>query len=83
MAWRKRKAQAPLDVLLAETKNLQRQKWDWALPDRLLRRAYASLYLDIGEALSWVRSLSDESKSTTTREPHNHEIHTRGGHPPG
>ena len=49
-----------LDDLLAETKNLQRQKWDWALPDRLLRRAYASLYLDLGEALMWAKGLGDE-----------------------
>ena len=51
----------PLDVLLAETKNLQRQKWDWALPDRLLRRAYASLYLDLGEALTWAKGLGEKS----------------------
>lgn len=47
----------PLDVLLADVKNLQREKWDWALPDRLLRKAYASLYLDLDEALGWVRGL--------------------------
>jgi ATP-dependent Lhr-like helicase len=48
----------PLDILLAETKNLQREKWDWALPDRLLRKAYASLYLDLDEALAWIRGLA-------------------------
>lgn len=47
----------PLDLLLADTLNLQREKWDWALPDSLLRRAYASLNLDVDEALAWVRSL--------------------------
>jgi len=47
----------PLDVLLADVKNLQREKWDWALPDRLLRKAYASLYLDLDGALEWVRTL--------------------------
>lgn len=46
----------PLDLLLADVRNLQREKWDWALPDTLLRRAYASLYLDIEEALRWARS---------------------------
>lgn len=46
----------PLDMLLAETKNLQREKWDWALPDALLRKAYASLYLDLDEALTWIRA---------------------------
>ena len=24
----------PLDALLQDAKNLQREKWDWALPDR-------------------------------------------------
>lgn len=47
----------PLDVLLANAKNLQREKWDWALPDNLLRKAYASLNLNIEEALAWVRGL--------------------------
>lgn len=45
----------PLDVLLADVKNLAREKWDWALPDTLLRKAYASLYLDLDEGLAWVR----------------------------
>lgn len=45
----------PLDMLLADVKNLAREKWDWALPDSLLRRAYASLYLDLDEGLAWVR----------------------------
>lgn len=48
----------PLEVLLADVKNLQREKWDWALPDRLLRRAYASLYLSLDEALTWTRMVS-------------------------
>ena len=47
----------PLDMLLADVKNLQREKWDWALPAPLLRRAYASLYLSLDEALAWVRKL--------------------------
>lgn len=47
----------PLDMLLADVKNLQRERWDWALPDRLLRRAYASLYLDLDEALAWARAV--------------------------
>lgn len=46
-----------LDDLLADVKNLQREKWDWALPDQLLRRSYASLHLDVGEALVWARGL--------------------------
>jgi ATP-dependent Lhr-like helicase len=50
----------PLDMLLADVRNLQREKWDWALPDGLLRKAYASLYLNLEEALSWTRALSGD-----------------------
>jgi len=46
-----------LGLLLADAQNLQREKWDWALPDNLMRKAYASLYLDLGEALGWCKSL--------------------------
>ena len=46
-----------LDDLLANVKNLQREKWDWALPDQLLRRSYASLHLNLDEALTWTRTL--------------------------
>ena len=51
----------PLDMLLGDVKNLAREKWDWALPDALLRKAYASLYLDLDEGLAWLR------KATATR----------------
>ncbi len=47
----------PLDDLLADVKNLQREKWDWALPDQLLRRSYATLHLNLDEALAWTRKL--------------------------
>jgi ATP-dependent helicase Lhr and Lhr-like helicase len=55
----------PLDMLLADVKNLAREKWDWALPDALLRKAYASLYLDLDEGLVWVkaRTLSPQRTS--------------------
>ncbi|HEX2795500.1 MAG TPA: hypothetical protein VHN38_00315, partial [Immundisolibacter sp.] len=53
----------PLDLLLADVRNLQREKWDWALPDTLLRRAYASLYLDIEEALGWAGGLQHRDGS--------------------
>lgn len=46
----------PLDMLLADVKNLQREKWDWTLPDALLRKTYASLNLDLAEALAWARA---------------------------
>ena len=47
----------PLDLLLENVQNLQREKWDWALPDGLLRKAYASHYLDVDEALDWTKTL--------------------------
>ena len=45
----------PATELLANAKNLAREKWDWALPPDLLRRGYASLHLDLEEATQWVR----------------------------
>lgn len=50
-----------LGILLADAKNLQREKWDWALPDWLLRKAYASLYLDLDEAMDWIKGLKTAS----------------------
>jgi len=54
----------PLDMLLADVKNLAREKWDWALPDGLLRNAYASLYLDLDEGLCWIRQAFSERSSS-------------------
>lgn len=48
-----------LDMLLADVKNLAREKWDWSLPDALLRKAYASLYLDLDEGLAWLRKATN------------------------
>jgi ATP-dependent Lhr-like helicase len=50
-----------LDILFSDAKNLQREKWDWALPDWLLRKAYASLYLDLDEAMHWIKGLKTAS----------------------
>lgn len=50
-----------LDILLSDVKNLQREKWDWALPDALLRKAYASLYIDMELGLKWAKQLADRS----------------------
>jgi ATP-dependent helicase Lhr and Lhr-like helicase len=47
----------PLDLLLENVQNLQREKWDWALPDGLLRKAYASHNLNLQEGLEWVSTL--------------------------
>ena len=46
-----------LDILLEDVKNLAREKWDWALPDGLLRKAYASQYLDLPEAAEWLKAV--------------------------
>jgi ATP-dependent Lhr-like helicase len=56
---------APLtwDELLEDAKNLQREKWDWSLPEGLLRKSYASLHLDMDEALSWARTLCSSQPS--------------------
>lgn len=53
----------PLNVLLADVKNLQREKWDWALPDDLLRIAYTSLYLNLDEALKWTKKIASMGSS--------------------
>lgn len=47
----------PLEILLSDVRNLRREKWDWALPDNLMRKAYASQYLNLDEALAWCRAL--------------------------
>lgn len=42
----------PLDPesFLINSFNLQQEKWDWALPEGLLRKSFASLHLDINAA---------------------------------
>jgi len=45
----------PAEVLLAKAKNLQREKWDWALQQALPYRTYASLCLNLEEALPWAK----------------------------
>lgn len=46
-----------LDDLLIDASNLQREKWDWALPDSLLRISFASLHLDLEEAVHWAKTV--------------------------
>jgi ATP-dependent Lhr-like helicase len=48
----------PVDLLLAQAKNIAREKWDWALPDGLLRKTYASLNLELNEAVTWARQVT-------------------------
>jgi ATP-dependent Lhr-like helicase len=45
----------PLDMLLGNASNLEREKWDWALPLPLLQKSYASVCLDMDGALDWAR----------------------------
>lgn len=47
------KQSGPLANLLSDRDNLLREKWDWALPDLLLRKGYASEYLDLPGLISW------------------------------
>nr|WP_246394528.1 DEAD/DEAH box helicase [Microbulbifer rhizosphaerae] len=50
----------PLEAeeLLKGAKNLAREKWDWVLPENLLARGYASNYLDLNEAMNWLRQMT-------------------------
>lgn len=45
-----------VDALLEGMQNLNREKWDWALPEALLQKTYASHYLDMEEGVDWIRS---------------------------
>lgn len=45
------------EALLDGAKNLEREKWDWSLPEQLLKVSYASLHLDLDEAVTWARAL--------------------------
>jgi ATP-dependent Lhr-like helicase len=49
--------QPSIDALLEGVQNLYREKWDWALPEALLQKTYASHYLDIEEGIAWIRSM--------------------------
>jgi ATP-dependent Lhr-like helicase len=56
----------PLGVLLADAQNLQREKWDWALPLPLLHRDYASLHLDLAGAFDWLTTSYPHGGTTRT-----------------
>lgn len=47
-----------IEELLQDAQNLERQKWDWALPKPLLMKTFASLNLNLEEALAWVGSVA-------------------------
>lgn len=46
--------------LLEAADNLQREKWDWALPRELLTKSYASLHLDFEEARRWLQAFDNQ-----------------------
>lgn len=48
-----------VDVLLEGVDNLCREKWDDLLPEGLLRKGYASRYLDLPEAAKWLKTFAD------------------------
>lgn len=54
----------PLELLLGKAKNLMKERWDWALPDNLLRKAYASLNLNLDEARTWAQKMTVENENT-------------------
>ena len=45
-----------LKTLLADVENMRREKWDWALPESLLVKSYASISLDIGTAIAFAKA---------------------------
>lgn len=44
------------DNLLNDAHNIVREKWDWALPDNLLKKSFASLQLNIEVAYRWIQT---------------------------
>lgn len=46
-----------LEAILADVKNMEREKWDWALPPSLLMKSYASTCLDLATAINTAKTL--------------------------
>lgn len=46
-------------TILQNAKNIMQEKWDWALPEDILRKSYASLNLDFFGALKTIDLLKD------------------------
>ncbi|MFP3632005.1 hypothetical protein SB776_35970, partial [Burkholderia sp. SIMBA_045] len=42
---------------LGKIENLEQEKWVWALPEKVRRRAFASTHLDIDGALAFASEL--------------------------
>ncbi len=52
-----------LKTLLADVKNMRREKWDWALPESLLMKSFASISLDIGTAIAFAEKFCAEAST--------------------
>jgi ATP-dependent Lhr-like helicase len=52
-------------ALLSGVKNLIREKWDWALPEHLLRKSFASSLLDLRGAREVAASLSADIEAAS------------------
>jgi ATP-dependent Lhr-like helicase len=57
----------PTEELVARAGNLARQKWDGLLSPRLLRTSYASLNLDLDEAVAWLLRTDETSSDEESR----------------
>lgn len=44
-----------LDSILSDVENMLREKWDWALPETLLMKSFASISLDISKAVLFAK----------------------------
>ena len=49
-----------LQTLLADVENMRREKWDWALPESLLMKSYASISLDIETAIGFAKACVED-----------------------
>jgi ATP-dependent Lhr-like helicase len=45
---------ATVQDILSDAQALRMEKWDWALPDELLMKSFASLRLEIDSAYHWI-----------------------------
>lgn len=45
-------------IVLADAKSILREKWDWAMPDEMLKRSFASLNLDLEGTRALAKSIT-------------------------
>ena len=53
--------------LLSEVKNLETEKWDWALPKSVLEKSFASATLEIEPAMDFLAKVLEETHSNNDR----------------